>query len=164
MIKPATFWIAFFFVVSITVLIVSAFLYTGNHVDWEVPSHARLRDMASIGVALTKYQFDHNGRLPKQLSELVPQYIPSVNIRYLFWPLKSKNTANLSTEELSHQIDNEGAFVYLGERGLEANMLLYQRMNLATNQGMTNVMVLTTNFTPALLTVEDAEARLHQLK
>ena len=135
-----------------------------NHVDWELPSHARIRDTASIGAALSKYQFDHKGRLPNHLSDLVPQYVPPVNIRYFFWPLKSKDTASLSTEELSHQIDNEGAFVYLGERGIEANMLLYQRTNLAENQGMTNVMFLTTNFTPALLSVEDVEARLHQLK
>jgi hypothetical protein len=135
-----------------------------NHVDWELPSHARIRDTASIGAALSKYQFDHNGRLPSHLSELAPQYIPPVNIRYFFWPLKSKDTANVSPEELSRQIDYEGAFVYLGERGIEANMLLYQRTNVAANQGMTNVMVLTTNFTPTVLSVEEVEARLHQLK
>jgi hypothetical protein len=151
--------------VSFIVLLIIFFpRYYIKKPDWEHLPLVRIRNTAAIGEALSNYQFDHNGRLPNQLSELVPKYILPANIRYFFWPLESKDFTNLSIEELSHEIDDNGAFVYLGKRGVEANMLLYQRTNLTTNLGITNFMVLTTNFTPAALSIEDVEARLHSLE
>src|SRR5438876_3207137 len=73
-------------VISATALVAFLLLRPVNHPDFEAPSHARVRNAASIAAALSKYQFDHNGRLPDRLSELVPQYVEPVNIRFFFAP------------------------------------------------------------------------------
>ena len=52
--------------------------------DWEHLPLVRVRNTAAVGLALSKYQYDHNGNLPYQLSELIPQYLPLEKIKYLF--------------------------------------------------------------------------------
>lgn len=128
------------------------------------PDVVRLRNTACVGYALFKYQADHTGHLPDRLSDLVPRYIAPTNIGCFFWPPKSGTTADSISENLSHEIDYEGAFVYLADKGFQENLILYERTNLwPQDQDAISVLTVTTNFTPTRLSAKDIETRLARL-
>src|SRR5947209_2776407 len=58
------------------------------------PKLARFRDPAIIGYALSRYQADHDGRLPDRLSNLVPKYIGIRDIK-CFFSIQASNNTNL---------------------------------------------------------------------
>jgi hypothetical protein len=153
-------------VVSITALVIFVVLRPINHPDFEVPSHARIRNIASIGAALSKYQFDHDGHLPNRLSELVPHYIEPKNISY-FFPAGFVDNGTFNSSEAatnSGAIDQNGAFSYLGERGLQQDLILYERSSLwPPDHDATNIMTITSNFTRKLLSAKDVESRISTL-
>lgn len=164
--NPATFWLKLLSIIAIAVLIVGIVLRPNPslRIDWERPNLARIRNAGAIGVALSKFKFDHNGHLPNQLSELVPKYIPSENVRYFFPPSNDKPDSSASTN-LSEKIDANGAFIYLGDRGIQQDLILYERTNLwPSDLEATNVMILTSNLTTKFQSGKDVEARLFFLK
>ncbi|MGD0614929.1 MAG: hypothetical protein ABSA69_05735 [Verrucomicrobiota bacterium] len=123
------------------------------------PVSIKFRNAAKIGSAFYKYQDANDGRLPLRLSELVPRYVGSSNIVWFFWPPTSETATNVF-----RQIDDEGAFVYLGKRGFPDNLVMYERTNLwPQNEDTASVVTLTTNFTARLQSVRDIKARLSNL-
>ena len=131
----------------------------GNHVEWHHPPGIYFLDAHMIGRALYEYQHV-NGRLPNRLSELVPDYIQCTNIQLFFWPPKPWTVTN-SSKVLAEGVDNNGIFVYLGDKGFRENILMYERTNLWLERR--NVFILTTNFTPEALSTADIQARLSQV-
>jgi hypothetical protein len=106
-----TFRLVILFIVIIAGLFIFL-LRTVNHPDFELPNHARIRNAAAIGAALSKYQFDHNGHLPNQLFELVPQYVDATKVRYLFPPgFDNIGGSDLSiSTNLASKIRENGAY------------------------------------------------------
>ena len=153
--------------VPVVALVLYLLLRTTNRPDFERPDLARIRNAAAIGGALSKFQFEHNGRLPSRLSELVPNYVSFEKIRYFFPPgFNGTGGTDLSvSSNLSSQIDEAGAYVYLGERGLQKDLVLYERPSLwSLSQGKTNVMTVSSNFTRIQRSWEDVEARVKSLQ
>jgi hypothetical protein len=119
-----------------------------------------------IGVAIGKYERNHDGALPSQLSELVPNYIASSNLVCFFWPPPNKTSIEnyLSSGTISNKIDNEGAYAYLGARGSNINLVFYERTNLwATHRDVAKVVTLETNLTAHLPSIDDVISRLSRL-
>lgn len=112
-----------------------------------------------IGNSLAQYQSDHNGRLPSRLSELVPNYVEYTNIQLLFWPPTNQTGTNVS-----HQVDDEGTFVYLGKRSFRENVVMYERTNLwSGGQDPARVVILTTNLSVRLLPIKEVRTLLSNL-
>jgi hypothetical protein len=147
-------WLAALFLLLILGFIFSPTSHVGSD-----PVSIRFRNAAKIGSAFYKYQVANDGRLPSQLSELVPRYVSSSNVVWFFESPTSEAATNVS-----RQINDEGTFVYLGKRGYPENLVMYERTNLwPQGQDEASVVTLTTNFTARLLSVKDVEARLSNL-
>jgi hypothetical protein len=159
------FWLG----VTIAVLIMGTLLLLfrpGNHPDFEIPSHARIRNAGAIALALSKYQYDHGGHLPNKLSDLIPRYIDHKNVRYFFPPgsdvvgrLESSGSTNFADA-----INNEGAYDYLGEGGLRQDLILYERTNFwSTNVDALDIMTITSIFEPKLRLKKDVATRVSEV-
>jgi hypothetical protein len=162
--KKKTFGLIAFAVLA-TVLLVLFFPRLGNKTpNWKRPPWILFLNAHLIGNNLAQYRSDHNGRLSSRLSELVPNYVEYTNIQLFFWPPKPWTITNANSENLSREIDDDGIFVYMEERGFQENVILYERTNLwPKNQEAAGVVTLTTNFTTKLLSVRDVETRLSNL-
>lgn len=156
--------IAVFIIVFAVVLLFSYYLLRiGNHSNSN-PVVQKSRKALLIGNALLHYQEDHAGQWPIRLSDLVPRYIPSTNASCFFGPQKSEAAANSISENLFSEIDNKGMFVYLGERGFQENLVLYERMNLwPQGENAASVVTLTTNCIVMRVSAKDVETRLSHL-
>lgn len=148
-------------IVSIIALDALLFLRSDKSPNWEHPPLVWFRNARLIGNALSQYQLAHNGHLPSRLSDLVPSYIGYTNIQLFFWPPKPWVMTNKNPETISDEIDNGGAFAYLGERGVQENIILYECTNLWSKDG--SAFVLTTNFAVQPLPITDIQARLSNL-
>lgn len=92
------------------------------------PEMTVLRKKAEICWALARYQQDHQNLLPERLSDLVPKYIGWEETAVFFSPSVKSGPTNLTT--LSEQLDKEGVYSYLGERGRSINIIMYDRLEL----------------------------------
>ena len=120
-----------------------------------------------IGNALIKYQRRHDGALPSNLSELVPDFIDYSNVDCFFRPPIANDslTSTSASGIIFGKIDRESAYVYLGVRGRDADLVLYERTSLwSTNRNGTTVVTLTSNLTPQLRSIDDVYSRLMQLE
>ena len=138
-----------------------------NNPDFERPSLARVRNTSALAGALAKYQFEHDGRLPSRLSDLVPKYVPPSNIRFFFPPNapRAGSSGMTPSASLLTAIDEEGAYGYLGEKGIEQDLILYERPGKWTvNNGETNLMTLSSNFTRMQRSWEEIEARIGNMR
>jgi hypothetical protein len=137
-----------------------------SHSDFEKPPLFRIRNAAVIGSALMKYEYDHEGRLPDYLSDLIPKYVEPGNIRF-FFPLGGSPTVSVNapvSTSFLHAVDEEGAYVYLGESGLPQDLILYERSKVwLADKAQTNVITVGTNFTPTFRSPQDLEARVSNL-
>ena len=148
------------FAVLATVLLVLFFPHLGNKAtNWKGAPWILFINAHLIGNNLAQYRSDHNGRLPSRLSELVPNYVEYTNIQLFFWP-----PTNQAGTNVSHQVDDEGSFVYLGKRGFRENMVMYERTNLwSGDQDAASVVTLTTNLTAKLLPIKEVRNQLSNL-
>ena len=143
---------------SLIVLIGVLVFIVGPHsgVDWDQPPFTWVRNEIDIGKALNMYKNDHNGHLPSKLSDLVPRYIALINTDCFFWPPSSRASPNLTNEGYLHEIDSNGTFIYLGERGIRENIILYERTNFwPQDQDALTVVTLTTNLDVELRSGKD---------
>jgi hypothetical protein len=168
------------FFISVIILITFLFFLlpcvfnTASPDDWKHPPGVRTWNAGHIGDALYKYQLDHNGRLPSQLYKLIPQYIATSNIAYFFpYGFDFAKYDSLASTSLVSAVDERGAYIYLGERGLQQGLILYERTNLwpldrstivASNQDVKNlVIIVTSNFDVEAMPIKDIEMRLSKI-
>lgn len=133
----------------------------GNKVNWDQPPSVWFLHSALIGNGLDQYRSVHNGRLPSRLSDLVPNYIGYSNVQLFFWPSRPWTITNSNPEILAKEIDNAGAFVYLGENGLPENIIMYERTNLWAKYDY--AFIVTTNCIAMPLEVGEIKSRLLNL-
>lgn len=146
---------------AVVVFLVCEFRITNHPVS--NPIAQRYNDALRIGNALKRYQNDHAGQLPDRLSLLLPEYANITNLaRLLRLPLSPSNfEASIMSEMLSSNIDNHGACIYLGARGISADVLLYDRPEFwPTNFRASGVTTLTANCLPRLRSVNDLQDKL----
>jgi len=150
-------------VVAVVVLLVFLMLFPfiSDKSDWTKPPLVFARNIVSIRIALHEYQSEHNGRLPSRLSELVPNYIQITNIQIFFWPPKTPAMFGSNPESLSDEIDNRGAFVYLGQSGLQEDIILYESTKYWSDSPI--AYILTTNLVVMHLPTGDIQTRLKRI-
>lgn len=145
--------------VCVGVLIWSAFYSTST--GWRKSAPVRhYQDLTRIGNGLRRYVEEHGNRLPERLSELVPTYVAYTNVGWFFSgksPLLSSN-GPAEASLLARRVDEEGAFVYLGERGREHDIIAYERAGLPLDGGSKGtVVVLAGDFTSKLRSVAEVD-------
>lgn len=116
-----------------------------------------------IGNALRHFRSDHATLMPDHLSELLPSYISYPNNACLFWPpLHDSSIVWVQAgDESARKIDVQGAFVYVGQRGFDLDLVLYDRPDLwPKNDDSTCVVTLTSNLTVRPITVAEATRRI----
>jgi len=95
------------------------------------PRTHRLSYLGTIRDALARYKYDNHGKLPQQLSELVPIYVSRTNIAILFGPADAINPQfRIADAHLARMrfIDDSGAYVYLGGQDDQTSkVILYER-------------------------------------
>ena len=153
---------------SILAVLAGALLILFGVVLW--PWTPRRSDVAvrgvnavEIGNALRHFRSDHATLMPDHLSELLPSYISCSNNACLFWPpLRDSSIVWVQVgDESARKIDVQGAFVYVGQRGLDLDLVLYDRPDLwPKNDDGTCVVTLTSNLTTRLITVAEATRRI----
>jgi hypothetical protein len=153
--------------VSFVVLIAVYFIIRPhNRINFERPPLFQIRNIASIGSALSAYQYDHAGDLPGRLSELMPKYIPFTDMRF-FFPYTLAGIAVDNRQSLmtaSNQIDLGGAYTYLGKSGLRQNLILYQRTNVWASEGIEGrVLAISSNFAVLQLSPSELQVKLDHL-
>jgi hypothetical protein len=100
-----------------------------------LPQLELLGHLRAVGDALKRYSDAHGGHLPPKLSDLVPDYVPDDRVGYFFLSkidpryrsMETPDKVNGITEEgVKVMIDEEGAFVYLGDRGRAGGLIAYE--------------------------------------
>lgn len=129
---------------SVTVLLLATFVvFLFPHYDPKTyvrksVSYSRIHDIAVMGAAISKYQFENGKRLPNQLSQLIPKYLQSTN-------------------------ENVG-FVYVGERGISQNLILYESPTVwLPDSKITNILTVAADFSVKPLTRQELEVCISNL-
>jgi len=135
------------------------------HYHSRAPEMTLARDAQKLGNALRKYREVHPGRLPSRLSELVPDYVGLSNTAWFFGPVLPTTSLDFArATALLYDIDERGAFMYTGERGIRENLILFARPSLWSWQGhTTSVVILDANLTVKLRSAEYVEHRIARL-
>ncbi len=154
-------------IVSVMVLL----LYYGFRITHQTtfdPASLRYRNAVRIGNALYRYQEELGGALPTRLSELVPQYVGPSNAGWFLEPLPRQGAAEVddNIEHVRLRIDKETAFIYLGTRGYEEDLVLYEQPQLWTRgEGTMIVATLSSNhFTLKLRAATDVLKTLRHIR
>lgn len=111
--------------------------------------------LSDIGEALTRYQQRNHGALPATLSAIIPDYISLTNVIWFYPPYDSYLEA-LSRTSITVQVrevDSHGAYVYLGERGRQANCVAHERPDLL-RASTDKINILTSNLTVRRIPLE----------
>ncbi len=164
--KPKMFKTAFIGTSLVVLLAFVLLMYPVSHSISERSDVARIRNAAIVGYALSRFQFDHNGNLPTNLAELIPNYIEGTEVRYLFpiQTVRANRDKVINSTNLLDEISQDGAFSDVGKRGLPVDMILYVRSNLwPANAIATNIVIVSANFTPNLVSAADVAACLARL-
>ena len=153
------------FLVALATLVASCWLLVwpgSRRVDWSQPRLRERRCLGTIGNALSCFRGDHGGRLPKQLSELVPRYISITNAYCFFAGYQGvPQPLRLENQLLFHAIDHDGAFFYLGDAGQPQDLVLYVR---TAASDVKDVMTLANDLSGLPRSRNDLENRLRALR
>lgn len=135
------------------------------HYHSRAPEMILARNAQKLGNALRQYREAHKGGLPCRLSELVPDYVGLSNTVWFCVPgTATKSFEVASSDAPLGAIDERGAFVYIGERGIREDLVLFARPSLWCGQGPTaSVVVVDANLTVKLRSVEYVERRIARL-
>jgi DNA-directed RNA polymerase specialized sigma subunit len=151
-------------VIGLVAFILAVVILGPSNYDPKNPKIVKFFNVARIETAFIEYRRDHNERLPVRLSELATNYIELKDIGCLFWPLMTNNTFSSYSEELMKEIDSNTAFVYLGEKGIPANIVLFQQSSLwPQDKDAAQIVVITTNLTHRLMSPKELKLQLLQL-
>jgi len=131
----------------------------------DAPSSKRFRNAVHIGNAIRHYGEDHGEALPRQLSELVPTYVPVSNLNWFFWPPIVAAKAADPLTQVVRRLDTEGAFIYLGTNGYKVGLIMYEPPDLWEFDGnRTTVTALRTNFLATILPAGEVQQRLRLIQ
>lgn len=156
--------LAIILAVVLTAFILAAIIFWPSNYDPKNPKIVKYFNISRIETALFEYMRDNNGRLPVRLSELVTNYVELKNVGCFFWPLYTKNNVNSSPEEVLKEIDSNSAFVYLGEKGTSANIVLFQQSRFwPQDNDAAKIVVMATNLTDSLMSPRELKIQLLQL-
>ncbi|MFO1457810.1 MAG: hypothetical protein U1G08_00260 [Verrucomicrobiota bacterium] len=117
----------------------------------------RYRVAASLGNALERYRLDHGGKLPGELSGVVPDYISIAQI--------SNHVGQVSGKWSVQSILTN--FSYLGEPGLQLNLVMCESANVWVGEhwfgSKRTIVVLTSNFTASAFPESVVLGKLREL-
>lgn len=147
----------------VTLFIMIIFLGPSNY-NPKNPKVIRFFNISRIETALYEYRRDHNGHLPIQLSELATNYVKLKDVGCFFWPLATNNNSNSYSADILKEIDSNSAFVYLGEKGISANIIIFQKSSFwPQDKDAAQIVVMTTNLTDRLMSPKELKLQLSQL-
>ena len=150
--------------VAIVSLFLAVIIWGPSNYNPKNPKIVRFFNSSRIETALFEYRRDHNGHLPVRLSELVTNYVEIKDVGCFFWPLTTNNNFSLYSEELLKEIDSNSAFVYLGEKGVSANIVLFHQSSLwPQDKDAAKIVVISTNLTHRLVSPKELKLQLLQL-
>lgn len=119
------------------------------------------RNLSIIGLAMLRYSEVHE-RLPLSLSDLVPEYVTASNTVVFFPPSTTNPPKSLS--DFRDRVASDGAYDYLGNKGVSIDILMYERLDQRLSSSTRNeISTLGTNFAVKTYTREEVQRRLHEI-